>query len=133
MSVKKFGVEFAYGINENDPKATISVSGVTIYPTSVSVSKEGEVKQYRGAAGTVIGLVVPDQFDQLSVEGYLPADQRSAAADIKKGDVCQIDGLDVDIDKNGSMRLDSWSVSWSNEDVARVSCTIKQYPDIPAE
>ena len=95
-----------------------------------SVSKEGEIKEYKGPAGTVISLVIPNQFDQLSVEGFLPAPQKGAAADIKKGDVCDLSGLDIDYDTTGSLRLDSWSVNWSNEDVASISCTIKQYPDI---
>ena len=131
--MKQYGVELAYGVTgPGKEKQTITVAGIPIYPTSISVSKEGEVKEYRGPAGTVIALVIPEQFDQLSVEGYLPADKRQAAADIQKGDVCDISGLDVDYSTAGSLRLESWTVNWSNEDVAKVSCTIKQYPDIDA-
>jgi hypothetical protein len=132
MGVIQHGEELAYGISSND-KQQITVAGVPIFPTRVSISKEGEVKQYKGPAGTVISLVIPEQFDQLSVEGYIPAAAKTAAADIKKGDVCDISGLDVDYSKEGSLRLESWSVNWSNEDVAQVSCTIRQYPSIDAE
>ena len=129
MAVIQHGEQLAYGISEN-AKKTITIAGVTIFPTKISVSKEGEIKEYKGPAGTVISLVIPNQFDQLSVEGFLPASQKGAAADIKKGDVCELGGLDIDYDTTGSLRLDSWSVNWSNEDVASISCTIKQYPDI---
>lgn len=131
MAVTQYGEELAYGVSSDD-KQQITVAGVPIFPTRVTVSKEGEVKEYKGPAGTVISIVIPQQFDQLAVEGYLPASAKSAAADIKKGDVCSIDGLDVDYSTEGSLRLESWSVNWSNEDVAQVSCTIKQYPSIGA-
>lgn len=131
MAVIQHGEELAYGIS-SEPKQQITVAGISIFPTRVSVAKDGEVKEYKGPAGTVISIVIPQQFDTLSVEGYLPAAQKSAASDVKKGDVCDISGLDIDYSSDGSLRLESWSVNWSNEDVAQVSCTIKQYPDIPA-
>ena len=129
MAVQQYGEGLAYGIS-SEAKKTITIAGVHIFPTRISVSKEGEVKQYKGPAGTVISLVIPEQFDQLSIEGYLPIAQKDAAANIKKGDECDLSGLDVDYDTAGSLRLDTWSVNWSNEDVASVSCTIRQYPTI---
>ena len=129
MAVKQYGEELAYGIS-SDAKKKISVGGIDIYPTSISVSKEGEVKEYRGPAGTVISLVIPEQFDQLSVEGLVPNSSATNLKKIKKGDVCTVTGLSVSLATEGSFRLESFSTQWSNEDVAKVSATIKQYPDI---
>lgn len=130
MAVKKVGEELAYGIS-SDPKQKIKIGSIYIYPTSVGVSKEGEVKEYRGPAGTIIALVIPEQFDQLSIEGYVPEEYKGGVSELKKGDVCNLTGLTVDYSTEGSLRLEAFSVSWSNEDVAKISCTVKQYPDIP--
>ena len=121
MAVVQYGENLAYGISDN-AKQTISVGGVTIYPTSVSVSKEGEVKEYRGPAGTGISLVIP--------EGLVPKSSGTNLTSIKKGDVCTITGLSISLANGGTYRLESFSIQWSNEDAAKVSATIKQYPDI---
>lgn len=128
--VEMYGEQLAYGISPDSPTKTIDVGGVSIYPTRITLSKEGEIKPYKGPAGTVISLVVPEQYDQLSVEGYIPESQRGATASIKKGEVCNINIDGISLDEGGTYRLESFSVNWANEDVAQVSCMIRQYPTI---
>lgn len=131
MAVTQHGEQLLYGISEN-PKQTITVAGVAIYPTLVRISKDGEVKEYRGPAGTIISLVIPETFDVLSVEGLVAKASKSAIQSVKKGDVATFTGISVPVNTTGSMRVETFEGTWSNEDAAKVSCTIKQYPDIPA-
>ena len=129
MAVQQYGEKLDYGISAN-AKQTVSVAGVTIYPTNVRVTKGGDMKEYRGPAGTIISIVIPETFDELSVEGLVSASGKGAISSVEKGKPCTITGLNVTVRSGGSLRLTDFSVQWSNEEASKVSATVKQYPDI---
>ena len=129
MAVTQHGEELLYGISDN-PKQTITVAGVTIYPTSIRVSKDGDIKEYRSPAGTIISLVIPETFDSLSVEGLVAKESKNAIQGVKKGEAVTFSGISVPVNTSGTVRVETFECTWSNEDAAKVSCTLKQYPDI---
>ena len=114
----------AYGIGEDTQ--TVTVGGRSVYLQSVSLSEEGDVKTYKDNVGQTVALVVPEQYQQLQCDGLLV--KKPGANPPKKGDeVTDLPDMEG-LNKEGiHFRLESFSVSWSNEDVAKVSMTVRGY------
>ena len=117
----------AYGIG--DIRQAVSVGGRQVYLQSVSISEEGDVKTYKDNIGQTVALIIPEQYQQLQCDGLLV--KNAGAEPPRKGDeVKDLDKLGIEGLKTGGnikFRLESFSVSWSNEDVAKVSMTVRSY------
>ena len=129
--LKYAGEKLPYGIG-TDAKTSFTVAGFKLYPTSLSVSNGGEMKEIKGPIGQVISLIVTEQNYELSGEGYLTsADGNMNFSSINKGDpVTMPTGLPITIPDSTTLRLESISGNFANEDVAKVSFTLKTYPAI---
>lgn len=104
--VKKAGTSLQFGIQ--------SVSGCVAQ--SGSVAAGGELKTYRDENGNYLALYLDDDHKEVRFEGILKAGQ---AADKKIGD--QFSALGV------SGYLTAWEVQWTNNDVAKVSGSLRNY------
>ena len=127
------GYALPYGIG-TDAKGTLTVGSTVILPTSLSANVDGEVKEYKGPTGQVITLIVPRQFVTISGDGWIVGANAALSA-VKKGEGVTItggalDALGLSEEALGKLRLETISAQFANEDVAKVSFTIKEYPEI---
>ena len=131
-NIKYAGEKLPYGIGDN-AKFNFTIAGFRLYPTSMSVSNGGEMKEVKGPIGQAISLIVTEQNYTLQGEGYLTsADGSMDFSSINKGDPVTLpSGLNIRIPDTNTLRLEEISGNFSNEDVAKVSFTIKTYPAIP--
>lgn len=124
-TVTTHGEKLEYGMGSSY-NTKITVGGVSLYPTSATISREGETKVYKGANGQVMGLVIPETFDSVSIEGLLPSGGKIGS--IKVGDKVTLTGV------NGAPTTTLWletiSSQWSNEDATKVTITAKGYQNI---
>lgn len=104
--VKKAGAALQFGIKP--------VSGCVAQ--SGSVAAGGELKTYRDENGNYLALYLDDDHKEVRFEGILKAGQ---VADKKIGD--QFSALGV------SGYLTAWEVQWANNDVAKVSGSLRNY------
>ena len=123
--VKQYGTELEYGLGEE--QKFVEVGGRSILAQSAGVSDDTEVKEYKNNAGQTCTLVVPERRQSVNIEGLMRKGETDDAPE-KGAEVTGVTGLGV----NGLLagvtwRLDSFSVNWSNEDVAKVSMTVKSY------
>ena len=79
-------------------------------------SAGGDLKTYRGEDGTYLALYVDDEHQKASFTGLL---KKGQAQNKKIGD--RFEALGV------SGYLDSWDVDWTNDDVAKVSGSLRDY------
>ena len=83
---------------------------------SGSTSAGGELKTYRDENGNYLALYLDDDHTEVSFEGILKVGQ---TANKKIGD--QFTALGV------SGYLTAWQVQWTNNDVAKVSGSLRDY------
>ena len=106
MAMKKVaGTELATGISKID--GMVAQSG--------SKSAGGELKVFKDEDGNVMTLYVDDEHSGVSFEGLLKGD----AAEKKIGDsfsACGVTGY-----------ITAWTVSWTNDDVSKVSGSLRDY------
>lgn len=126
-----FSGSFWYGITESKSDTLTIGSGataVTLIPTSLSVSPEAELKEIKGPTGVTIAVVCPEQTFTASGSGYI-ASQNGEVTIPKKGSLITMPESGFKslptLDDGYSWRLDSFSVEYANEDVAKVSFTVK--------
>ena len=103
---KKAGTALQFGVQ--------TVTGCVAQ--SGSTSAGGELKTYRDENGNYLALYLDDEHTEVSFEGILKAGQ---AANKKKGD--RFTALGV------SGYLTDWKVQWANDDVAKVSGSLRDY------
>lgn len=103
---KKAGAALQFGVKP--------VSGCVAQNGSTSAG--GELKTYRDESGQYLALYLDDDHTEVSFEGILKAGQ---AANKKKGD--RFEALGV------TGYLTDWKVQWSNDDVAKVSGSLRDY------
>lgn len=123
--VQQYGTELEYGLG-NDQNF-VEVGGRSILAQSAGVSDDTEVKEYKNNAGQTCTLVVPERRQSVTIEGLMKKGEADDPP--QKGSV--VGGV-ANLGVNGLLagvtwRLDSFSVNWSNEDVAKVSMTVKSY------
>ena len=103
---KKAGTALQFGVPQ--------VSGCVAQ--SGSTSAGGELKTYRDENGNYLALYVDDEHQKASFNGIL---KKGQAQGKKVGDKFEALGV--------SGYLDSWEVDWSNDDVAKVSGSLRDY------
>ena len=103
---KKAGAALQFGVKP--------VSGCVAQ--SGSASAGGELKTYRDENGNYLALYLDDEHTEVSFEGILKQGQ---AANKKIGD--RFEALGV------TGYLTAWQVQWSNNDVAKVSGSLRDY------
>lgn len=113
----------AYGIGTTAVKTKIA--GATVYVQSIAISSEGESKTYKDNTGTTCALVIPERYQTLTVEGLML--DGTAATPPQKGDkvtdLPSVSGMLTGV----TWRVESCSVNWSNEDVTKVSLSLRSY------
>ena len=110
---KKAGTELATGI--------ASINGMTAQ--SGSKAAGGELKVYRNEDGDVLSIYLDDDHSEVKFEGLLASSQVTGATGKKIGD--QFSALGV------TGYLTAWEVQWTNDDVSKVSGSLRNYT-IPA-
>lgn len=114
----------AYGIN--DVQTETKIAGATVFIQSISISSEGESKTYKDNTGTTCALVIPEQYQVLNIEGIMLKGE--SAEPPKKGDKVAdlpvVQGMMQDVT---AWRVETCSVNWSNEDVTKVSLSVRSY------
>lgn len=83
---------------------------------SGKTSAGGNLKAYRGEDGTYLAIYVDDEHQKASFAGLL---KKGQAQNKKIGDKFEALGV--------SGYLDTWDVEWSNDDVAKVSGSLRSY------
>lgn len=130
--MKYAGKKLPYGIGDTADFA-FTVAGFKLYPISLAVNNGGELKEIKGAIGEAISLISANPNYSLQGEGYL--ESPTGAMDfssINKGDpVTMPQGLSITIPDANTLRIEDISGNLANEDVAKVSFTLKTYPAIP--
>lgn len=115
----------AYGIN--DVQTVTKVAGAEIFIQSIGISSEGESKTYKDNTGKTCALIIPEQYQVLTVEGIM-LQGKSSLTPPKKGDKVTDLPVVAGMDANaGAWRVESCSVNWSNEDVTKVSLSVRSY------
>lgn len=123
--VKQYGTELEYGLGAEE--RFVEVGGRSVLAQSASVSDDTEVKEYKNNAGQACTLVVPERRQSVQIDGLMKKGETDNPPE-KGAEVSGVDSLGVNGLLTGvTWRLDSFSVSWSNEDVAKVSMTVKSY------
>lgn len=115
-----------YGIGSASTITSIG-TGTKVYLQSVTVSQEGESKSYKDNVGQTVALVIPEQYQTLQCEGLLIKGQSNSVFPKKGDEVQNIPDTPGLITSNVTFRLETFSTSWSNEDVTKVSMTIRGY------
>jgi len=106
MMTKKAGTDLQFGVQ--------AVSGCVAQGGSTSAG--GELKTYRDESGNYLAIYLDDDHTQVKFNGILKAGQ---AANKKKGDTFSAFGI--------TGYIDEWTVEWSNNDVAKVSGSLRDY------
>lgn len=113
----------AYGLGANAVETTIG--GFKCYLQSRSVSSGGDDKMYKDNTGEPCSLVISDIHQEISCEGLVIKDGSDTLPG--KGDEVDI-GPSEGVDTSGvTFRVQTCSVQWQNEDVAKVSITMRGY------
>lgn len=76
----------------------------------------GELKTYRDEQGNYLALYLDDDHTEIQFEGIL---RQGQAANKKKGDKLTVFGI--------SGYITDWKVQWQNDDVAKVSGSLRDY------
>lgn len=122
----KDGKKLAYGIGENATET--SIGNWKCYLQNCTVQEEGDVKTYKDNIGQTCAMVIPETWQTLQCDGLIFAGASGSMP--KKGEA--VDNLPdikgMRTKGNGKWRLESISVQWANEDVAKVSMSIRLYP-----
>lgn len=114
----------AYGINE--AQTVTKVAGAEIFIQSISIASEGESKTYKDNTGVTCALVIPEQYQVLTVEGIM-LQSKSSITPPKKGDkVTDLPSVSGMLTAK-AWRVESCSINWSNEDVTKVSLSVRSY------
>ena len=115
----------AYGINE--VQTVTKVAGAEIFIQSIGIASEGESKTYKDNTGVTCALVIPEQYQVLTVEGIM-LQSKAALTPPKKGDVVKelpvVPGM---LSDTKAWRVESCTINWSNEDVTKVSLSVRSY------
>ena len=107
MALKKVaGADLEFGVKP--VTGCVAQSGKT--------SAGGELKTYRDENGNYLALYVDDEHKKASFNGIL---KKGQAENKKIGDKFEALGV--------SGYLDSWEVEWANNDVAKVSGSLRSY------
>lgn len=117
--------ELAYAMGDSLQK--VSIGNKNVFAQSASVSDDTEMKEYKGNDGRVCALVIPQVRQTITIEGLMLKDSASADLPEKGSEVKIPTGMVTGILSGVKWRLDSISVNWSNEDVTKVSLTVKSY------
>lgn len=104
---KKAGTALVTGIN--------TITGMVAQ--SGSKSAGGELKVYKDESGNVLSLYLDDDHSEVSFEGLLKTGTTSL--DKKIGDSFTALGV--------TGYLTAWSIAWTNDDVAKVSGSLRDY------
>ena len=115
----------AYGIGENHYAFT-TIKGYKIILQSANVASEGESKAYKDNAGQTTSLVIPERYQTIQCEGLLLKDGASGEMP-KKGDEADVTPMPDGAIDGVKWRVESFSVAWANEDVAKVSFQLRSY------
>lgn len=115
--------ELAYGLGTS--YATCTIGAFRFIPTALPIQTGGDLKEYKDNTGVTCSIVIPEAFQTISISGLLI--KNSGSPIIKKGD--KIEGLPPiqGMLSGVTWRVQDYSVTWQNEDVAQVSCSVKAY------
>ena len=113
----------AYGIS--DAQTETKIAGASVFVQSIGISCEGESKTYKDNTGTTCALVIPEIYQTLSIEGLMLKGQ--SVTPPQKGD--EVTDLPVvqGMLSGKKWRVESCNINWSNEDVTKVSLTVRSY------
>jgi len=112
MMQKVLGTELATGVTAT------GLSG--IHEQSGTNSSQGSHKVYKNRQGQELAVYVTEKYKEFSFEALI----ESSAPDYEYGDTATIGGINGMITK--------WDVTESNEDVKKVSGTIRTFSDLSA-
>jgi len=117
--------KLAYGLG--DSYVTTTVAGKKFILQTMGIGEEGEMKTYRDNTGVTCSIVVPETYQTLNLSGLLVAGSGGGATTLKKGD--EVTGLPQREGMRSGVhwRVESFSTEWSNEDVSKVSLTVRSY------
>lgn len=115
--------ELAYGIGNQEVVCTIG--GQQFIPTSLPVQVGGDLKEYKNNVGQTCSLVVPENFQTISISGYLIKGGSGTAP--KKGDEVKNLPTVQGMMQGVTWRLQDLTTNWQNEDVANISISVKSY------
>lgn len=115
--------QLAYGIGTTP--GTITAGGASIILQSAQVGSEGESKTYKDNTGVTAALVIPETYQTLQCEGLLVKGQSVSIP--KKGDAVSSLPAGLGLTTSGTWRIESFTTSWSNEDVTKVSFQLRNY------
>lgn len=115
--------ELAYGIGSGYTETT--VAGRKFIVQTIGVAEDGDSKTYKDNSGVTTAIVIPETWQTLNVSGLLL--KNSGSGMIKKGD--EVSGLPevVGMRSGVKWRVESFSTDWANEDVAKISMTVRGY------
>lgn len=113
----------AYGLG--DTYSTVTVGGAKIILQSAQIASEGESKTYKDNTGTTTALVIPETYQTVQCEGLMI--KASSITPPKKGDKVTDLPLLPGMVTGKTWRVESFSASWSNEDVTKVSMQVRSY------
>jgi hypothetical protein len=111
--VKAIGADLATGVTAT------GLGGV--HEQSATKSSAGEIKVYKNKDGKDISAYVVDKHKEMSFEAII----ETSAEDHEIGDVVTISGVQGVVTK--------WEIIESNEDVKKVSGSIRTFPDLNQE
>lgn len=106
---KKAGTDLATGI--------ASITGMVAQ--SGSRAAGGELKVYKDENGSCLSLYLDDDHSEVQFEGLLKTSDATSAASKKIGDSFTALGV--------TGYLTAWQVQWTNDDVAKVSGSLRDY------
>lgn len=114
----------AYGLGST--YATIDVAGVRGILQSVTVTNDGETKTYRDNTGITTALLRIEDWQTCQCEALLLDGSKNSIANAKKAEVVKLTGVNG-LDSSFTFRIENISIAWSNEDVAKVSFSVRGY------
>lgn len=116
----------AYGIGDTVTETTIG--SAKCYLQSISVSAEGDTKTYKDNTGQTAALVIPETWQVLQCEGLMIKGSAGGQMPKKGDEVTNIPVVDGMITGSGvRWRIESFSEQWSNEDVTKISMSVRSY------
>lgn len=115
--------DLPYGVGETT--GTVNVGGIDVYLQSASIAAEGDVKPYKDNVGKTVALVIPETYQTINCSG-LVVNMGSGELPTKGEEVANLPEL-KGMRTGVKWRLESFNVDWQNEDVAKVSMTVRSY------
>lgn len=115
---------FKYGTADNN-EDSIKIAGFSFWPTNITYGVEGEMKEIKGTQGAPVALVIAEQHTTAQMSGYMTNEGTMIASG---EEITMPDGTPkVQGDQGTKWRVNSFSVEYSNEDVAKVSIGARTY------